>query len=208
MPKTDYSQALEALKADVAALPRADVSAGDAAGLEGAVQQMEQTLLAQLAAMDSAVQSAAGSSSAAAGLSQSASAAAREAVDILQRLEAELRIKGAQSVQAPLLAGRLREKLGFVASAATVMPSQLADPNLAEQLKALVGKTEGVASERGYRFDALHEMSEAQTSNVKTMGNRLEELKQVLDVQRVILERHLQQPVTKTWFARPFEPAE
>jgi len=43
-------------------------------------------------------------------------------------------------------------------------------------------------------------LSETQSTDVKTMRNQVEELKALLETQRSILERNINQPVVKTWF--------
>jgi len=71
---------------------------------------------------------------------------------------------------------------------------------LYEQVKELARRAQGVASEKGYHFDSLYEITETQSADVKTVRNQVEELRQLLEIQRAIIERNMNQPMVKTWF--------
>ena len=158
------------------------------------------TLLSRLDELQKAVESAQGSS-AAVGLAQSAYTAASEAVKILRELQAEVGAKGTASEQALSLLQELGEKLTSVSASVTVIPGKFGnDEDLMRQLKELAKKAQGVASEKGYQFDALYDIAQSQTTDVKSVRNRVEELKQLLELQRALLQRNLDQPVMKTWF--------
>jgi hypothetical protein len=157
------------------------------------------TLLGRLDTLQQAVESAQGSS-AAVGLSQSAYTAASEAVTILRQLQSEIRTQGAGAPNAPILLNQLNDKLTDVSQSVTVIPGQVSGGELGQQLKQLAEQAKGIASEKGYRFDALYEISASQSGDVKTMRNQVEEMKALLEVQRAILERNVNQPIIKTWF--------
>ncbi len=177
------STAVGQLKTDVAALPT-ETADGE-------------TLLTKLAELQSTVESAAGSG-AAVGLSQSAYVAASEAVKILQQIQTQL--QAGQPGQGPALLGEVGEKLKSISSSITLIPGEVSSDELSEQVKELAKRAQGVASERGYRFDSLYEIAENQSTDVKTMRNQVQELKQLLELQRAILEQNMNQPVMKTWF--------
>ncbi len=186
------SGAVDALKTDLAGLPKTAASSADAA-----------TLLSRLDALQQAVESAQGSS-AAVGLSQAAYSAASEALKILQQLQTQIRANGAGSAVAHVLLGQFGDQITQVtqgvSQVVTVFPEQSGEAELAEQIKKLAEQAEGLASDKGYAFDSLYEMSQTQSTDVKTMRNQVEELKALLEVQRAILEKNMNQPIMKTWF--------
>ena len=180
---TALSASVEQVKTNVAALSATDTD----------------TLLGKLETLQETVASAQGSA-AAVGLSQSAYTAASEAVTILRQLQADIQAKGAGSPTGLNLLGQLNDKLTSVSSSVTVIPGKLNSDELSEQLKELAKRAEGVATDKGYHFDSLYEMAAGQSTDVKTVRNQVEELKQLLEVQRSILERNLDTPVMKSWF--------
>jgi|GEM_PF-5306169 len=157
------------------------------------------TLMAKLDSMDEAVQSAAGAS-AAVGLSQSAYAAASQAVTILEQLQAEIKANGKGSTLAPMLLGKFGDKMGEIEQAVTVIPGELDTAAVSKQLAQLAAGIQSLASEKGYHFDSLYQMSELQGGDVKTIRNNVTELKALVEIQKSILENKLNEPVVKTWF--------
>ena len=85
-------------------------------------------------------------------------------------------------------------------SSLTLIPGDVSSDELSEQVKALAKRAQGVASEKGYHFDSLYEIAENQSTDVKTVRNQVEELKQLLELQKSMLDRNMNQPVVKTWF--------
>ena len=189
--------ALDALKTDVASVPKTDMS-GVVAGLQESVGKGKDSLLSRLEELQKTVASAQGSG-AAVGLSEGAYRAANEALTILQQLRNEV-AKGTGGTAGPVMLTQVGEKLSEVSKTVTVLPGQIGDEELGKQLKKLVEQAKGVATEKGYHFDSLYEMNEAQATDVKTMRNQVEELKALLEMQRSILQRNMDQPIVKTWF--------
>lgn len=157
------------------------------------------TLLQRLDALKKAVESAQGSS-AAVGLSQNAYNAASEAVSLLHQLQAALQAKGLGAANGPAILGKFGDKLSSISDTVTVIPGKMTGDELREQLKRMAEQAKAVATEKGYQFDSLYEMTKSQRTDVKTVRNQVEELKQLLDVQRSIIERNMNQPVVKSWF--------
>ncbi len=199
---------LDALQASLDAVPTGDVDLTAVAGqLDGVEQtlaalQSEQveadTLFTRLDALDSAIQSAEGSA-AAVSFSQNAYFSANEALTILQQLQTEIRANG-KSALAPLMLGKFGDKLQEVQNAITVIPGQLDTTALQEQVAQIAKQMQAVTSDKGYRFDSLYQMSEAQGGDVKAVRNHVQELKALVEVQKAILEQKLNEPVVKTWF--------
>ncbi|PIQ83180.1 MAG: hypothetical protein COV75_08950, partial [Candidatus Omnitrophica bacterium CG11_big_fil_rev_8_21_14_0_20_63_9] len=190
---TDYTAQLQVIDAavtevknQVAALPTTSVEGGDTA-----------SVLEQLELLKQSIESAEGSS-AAVGLSQNAFNAASEAVKILQQLQTEVHANG--GVGGPALLAQAGEQLKSASQSITVIPGKFTGEELSAQLKELAKRAQGVSTDKGYHFDSLYELSETQATDVKTVRNQVEELKALLEVQRSILERNLDQPVVKTWF--------
>lgn len=171
-------------------------AAVDALQTQGKTAQTD-TLISKLDELQKTVASAQGSS-AAVGLSQSAFSAASEAVKILQELQTQLRTGGADNAQ--LLLGQLGEKLNTVSTSVTVIPGKMSAEELSAQLKKLAEQARAVSSDKGYQFDSLYEISQTQSTDVKTVRNQVEELKTLLEIQRAILEQKVNQPVMKSWF--------
>ena len=157
------------------------------------------TLMARIAELQKTVESAQGSA-AAVGLAQGAFAAASEAVTILQQLQAEIRTNTAKSTLAPMLLGQFGDKMKEVSNTVTVIPGKLDVTEFNKQLTDLTERLKSVATEKGYHFDELYQMTEAQGGDVKTVRNRVEELKALVEVQKAILEQRLNEPIVKTWF--------
>jgi len=163
-------------------------------------QPERETLLAKLDELQTVVKTAQ-DSSAAVGFSKNASAAASEAVTILQQLQTEMRTHGSSS-QAVDLLGAFGEQMREVSQrlSVTVIPGQLDTKTLAEQVADMAQRLKALTTDKGYHFEALFELTETQASDVKTMRNRVEELKALVELQRIILEQKVNQPVMKTWF--------
>ncbi len=159
------------------------------------------TLLARMDALQKSVESAQGSS-AAVGFSQGAYSAASDALKILQQLQKEIETNGAGSAAAQAQLGQFNDKIKTISSSVSVIPNSFkdSDEELNEQIKKLAQRAQGIASDKGYHFDSLYEMSKDESSDMKAMRNRVEELKNLLEVQRSIIERNMNQPVVTTWF--------
>jgi len=156
------------------------------------------TLLGKLNDLEKLAKSAQ-DSAAAVGLAQGASHSAGEALAILQQLRDELKTAGA-SQTVPILLGKFGDKMQEVAKSVTVIPGELDTKALTKQLAEVTERIKAATTEKGYHFDELYEMAETQSGDVKTMRNRVEELKALLEVQRALLEQNMNQPVMKTWF--------
>ena len=159
----------------------------------------KETLVSKLAELKQTLETAKGSSAAVA-LSDSANAAARQALTILETIRSEVGKDGGIPANGAVLLGEAVDKLRDISKTVTVLPGQLGDEEIAKQLKKLAEQTNGIATDKGYHFDSLYEMSETQTTDVKTMRNQVEEMRVLLEIQRSILEKNINQPVMKTWF--------
>ena len=82
----------------------------------------------------------------------------------------------------------------------TVIPGTLDTKALAAQVAEMAERVKALTTEKGYRFDSLFDLTQTQATDVKTMRNRVEELKALVELQRAILEQKVNQPVMKTWF--------
>jgi|GEM_PF-1944245 len=207
---SQLSAAVSALKTDVASTQTSVASVGTAvssipttastattstAALETA------TLLAKLNELQKDVQSASGSS-AAVGMAQGAYSAASEALKILQQIQDNIQQNGGVgNPQVPVMLGKFGEQMKQVSTSVSVLPGQISeDAEVLAQIKKLTEQAKGIASDKGYAFDSLYEISETQAGDVKTMRNQVEELKALVEMQRALLEKNMNQPVMKTWF--------
>jgi hypothetical protein len=132
-------------------------------------------------------------------MAQSAYIAASEAVTILEQLRTEIQTN-ATSPGAPVFIGKFGDKMKEVADKVTVVPGELDTELLSKRLAEVAERVKASTTDKGYHFDSLYEMTQTQATDVKTMRNRVEELKSLLEVQRALLEQNMNQPVMKTWF--------
>ncbi len=156
------------------------------------------TLVSQLTGLQELVQSSQGSA-ASVGYAQNAMAAAMESVELIKQVQQTL---GASALPptAPAQLAQLQESLTRIAQVISALPEKVASEDMGQQVAQLTEQIKALASEKGYAFDSLYEMSADQTKDVKAVRNRVEELKAVLDVQQSILENRVNEPVVKTWF--------
>lgn len=181
---TEVTKQLASVEATVKALQNEQLETG--------------SLMAKLKELQEAVDSTQGSS-AAVGYSQSAFSAASEAVTLLHQLQTDIRQSGAGSTPPQVLLD-LQRSLSLVASHVTNLPGQLVAEDESKQVNQIAEKLKALASEKGYEFDSLFELSSTQAKDVKSVKNNVEELKALLEVQQALLDKNLNQPVIKTWF--------
>jgi hypothetical protein len=158
-----------------------------------------QTLVGQLNGLQQIVQSAQGGA-ASSGYAQNAMTAALEAVDLITQVQQQLQGLSALPGAAPGQLVALQESLQRVTASVNGLPGQVASDDIGKEVSKLVEQVKALASDKGYAFDALYELSANEAADVKTVRNRVEELKALVDVQRSILENRLNEPVVKTWF--------
>jgi len=178
--------------------PAPDVT-GQLSSLEASQALQADTLLSELSKLRLALQKSAPAAEAGTA-AESAYMAAREAVEILRDLRAEVRQQGGGAPAAMTLLLQLREQLAHVSSGIPTAQEAPSGKEINDQLTQIADQMRSFSSTKGYHFDSLYEMSESQGGDVKTVRNHVEELKALLDVQRSILERGVNQPMVKTWF--------
>lgn len=167
--------------------------------LQSSEQQTGDTLLTKLATLQKFVETAEGSGSAVK-LAGSAASAGAEAVTLLHELQAQVRRQGAAGEIPAAQLDSLQQALQRVTQSLTVLPGHLLAENESDQVARIAEQLKVLASEKGYAFDSLFELSESQANDVKTVKNNVEELKVLLEVQKALLDKNLNQPVIKTWF--------
>ena len=120
---------------------------------------------------------------------------------ILQQLQTEIKSHGSSPAAAALLSA-FGDQMGDVSQrlSVTVIPGSLDTKALSDQVAEMAERIKALTTEKGYRFDSLFELTETQATDVKTVRNRVEELKALIELQRIILEQKVNQPVMKTWF--------
>ena len=135
-------------------------------------------------------------------MAQGAYRAASEALKILQQIQNNVQQNGGTgNAQVPVMLGKFGEQMKQVSGNINVLPGKLSeDEEVLAQIKKLTEQAKGIASDKGYHFDSLYELSETQAGDVKTMRNQVEELKALVEMQRSLLEKNMNQPVMKTWF--------
>ncbi len=205
---TDIAAQITSLKHDLTALGTPAQSAGVQNILTqmAAVQQtmaslqsgstQSDTLLTKLTDLQKMVESAQGSG-AAVGFAQNAFNAAREAVTILQQIQAKVGQGASAPMVIPLL-GQLQDSLKHTGASVTVIPGELDTEKVSRQIAEVAAQMKALAADKGYNFGVLNQMGET-PGDVKSTLNRVQELKAMLDVQRALLERN-EKPVVKTWF--------
>ncbi len=120
------------------------------------------------------------------------------AVEVSNRLMQELSTLGKTEATATSLE-QIKQQIAGVGSRLLGLPGQVVT-EVAPEVQKVAKDLHQLGTEKGYNFDGLFEMAESQAGDVKTIRSRVEELKQLMEVQRSIIEQHLNQPVVKTWF--------
>jgi hypothetical protein len=205
---TDIAGQLDGVTADLTALRGGD---GSVEAILSQVEAVKQSvgalqnesletgsLLAKLNEIRDRVASSEGSASAV-GLAQSAYTAASEAVTLLHELKGDVARLSAGGA-APQALNQLQQSLSVVSSSLTNLPGYLIAEQESQDVIQIAEKLKALSSEKGYAFDSLFEMSQTQSKDVRTVKNNVEELKALLEVQKSLLDKNLNQPVIKTWF--------
>ena len=124
-----------------------------------------------------------------------------QAQKILQQLQTEIRTNGSSPGAAALLSA-FGDQMGAVSQrlSVTVIPGSLDTKALSDQVAEMAERIKTLTTDKGYHFDSLFELTQTQATDVKTVRNRVEELKALVELQRAILEQKVNQPVMKTWF--------